>query len=365
MESKSSPLLPPEATAPYLVVSLGESLYGLDSLAVEEILLLPELTPIAEAPPDIIGVLDRRGAIVPVIDLNRRLGYEPLPYHIHDSVVVLHWQQQRLGLLVNRVREVQAIASAAIERDLRYGREVTSRPLMTVSQGIARWGDEIIVLLSVEALVRAGELAEPTAALEEAAPDGALMVQRRFFPDATPAERDLLRARAASLRQVTTTQDTLGFHPLAVIQLGEEVFALDLRLVREFAELRHLTPVPCCPPHIVGNTNLRGEIVTLIDIRTWLQLPPRFSYGDASRTRPVLFQAVIVAVETLVVGLWVDAVLDVLLLDPTTIGSVPTALQAAAGDYLQGTAPYGDRLMSLLDLETLLREGSLVVDETP
>ncbi len=346
----------------YLIVSLGDSLYGIDSMAVEEVFLLPELTPIAEASREIAGVVNLRGTILPVVDLNLRLGYQATAYQITDSIVVLNWQGRRLGAIVNRVRDVQTLESAAIDRQWDYGREAGGGRLAALSEGIARSGDEIIVVLAADVLTQAAVPAEPAiATLEEPAPEAGatlpLAEQRRFFPEATPTERETLRARAASLRQATASQETQGFRPLAAIRLGQEIFGIDLRLVREFAELANITPIPCCPPHIVGNTNLRGEIVTLVDISAWLQLP-----GVA---RSQVADAAIVQVDDLVVGLVVDEVLDVLLLNPAEISNVPTALHAIDDEYLQGAAPYGegDRLMSLLDLAKLLHQGNLTVDE--
>ena len=42
--------------------------------------------------------------------------------------------------------------------------------------------------------------------------------------------------------------------------------------MREFTNITRVTPIPCTPPHIVGNLNLRGEILTLIDLSNFLQL---------------------------------------------------------------------------------------------
>ncbi|NJK99733.1 MAG: chemotaxis protein CheW [Spirulinaceae cyanobacterium SM2_1_0] len=324
------------ATDTYLTVNLGASLYGIDSLAVEEVLLLPELTPLAMAPLDWVGVVNLRGTLLPVIDLHLSWGYQPLPYCLTDNIVVLNWQQQRLGLLVNQVRDVRVIAPSTIEQPLQA--TAGDRPADGFSQGVARSDDEIIILLSAAALAKlAAGLERALVATPDLAtsPAADLAEPRRFWPSATPAEREVLQRRATSLRAVHTDQDSQGFLPLAVLRWGDEVFAIDLRLVREFAELRAIAPVPCCPPHIVGNTNLRGEIVTLIDISAWLQLP--------LRPRPSTLKVGIVQVDDLIVGILVDEVLDVLRLDPAQISSPPTALNVGSEDYLQGAAPYGDR----------------------
>ncbi len=58
----------------YLIFDLNQCRYGVTTSAVQEIFFLPALIPVAEAPPDIVGILNLRGEILPVIDLNRRFG---------------------------------------------------------------------------------------------------------------------------------------------------------------------------------------------------------------------------------------------------------------------------------------------------
>jgi purine-binding chemotaxis protein CheW len=59
---------------PYLTFNFNNLLYGVDALLVQEIFYLPELTPVVEAPEDIVGLLNLRGKILPVMHLGTRLG---------------------------------------------------------------------------------------------------------------------------------------------------------------------------------------------------------------------------------------------------------------------------------------------------
>jgi purine-binding chemotaxis protein CheW len=61
----------------------------------------------------------------------------------------------------------------------------------------------------------------------------------------------------------------------------------------------------------------------------------------------------------------VDEVLDVVYLRPDEIIEVPVAVRALAHDFVTGTAPFGGRLLTLLDLSRLLARGDLVVNEEP
>src|SRR5581483_10681188 len=123
---------------------------------------------------------------------------------------------------------------------------------------------QVIMLLDMERLVRLpvgpGPGEERDAAegeVEEPSPG------RTFCPDASDEERATFRERARSLARPVETQDFSGLLPLAVARLGAEYFGLPLPVVREFSDIAAVTRVPCCPPHVVGQMNLRGDILTL------------------------------------------------------------------------------------------------------
>jgi purine-binding chemotaxis protein CheW len=137
--------------------------------------------------------------------------------------------------------------------------------------------------------------------------------------------------------------------------LGGEYFGVDLELVREFTEIGNLTPIPCCPKHIVGNMNLRGEIVTLVDIRNVLNIP----------TVPVSVgsPAVVIQVDDLVAGLPVDRVLEMVYLNSADMTPLPTAPSAFGEQYLRGTAFFQEKTLKFLDLAQIFTQGKLAVNE--
>jgi purine-binding chemotaxis protein CheW len=78
--------------------------------------------------------------------------------------------------------------------------------------------------------------------------------------------------------------------------------------VREFTDLQRIIPVPCCPDYIVGDLNLRGDILTVVDIRQALQMP----VVEAAPTAKVM----VVPLGDSLVGVLVDQVFDVFDLGP-------------------------------------------------
>lgn len=338
---------------PYLIFNLNGSLYGVKATLVQEIFYLPELTVAVEAPADIIGVINLRGRIVPIMDLNRRFGRQPQDYQLSDSIIVVEWQDLLIGILVNQVHEVKNLDSANIEIAVQYGREQETASRFTA--GIAKLDGEIITILNHESLLRYSSLQEPLAALEPAADQSNGSRKASELLCLSKADQAVLRDRATNLLQLPQNQDFTGLIPLAVIGLNGEYFGLDLKFVREFTDIRRITPIPCCPSHIVGNVNLRGEIVTLIDIRGLLNLSTRSN--DSVKT------AMIVDIDELIAGITVDEVFDVTYLDPNELKAVPTAVHSEGSEFLKGTAPYSERMMGILDMGKIFNQGSLFVEE--
>jgi purine-binding chemotaxis protein CheW len=345
----------------YIIFSLNASLYGVDAFSVQEIFFLPELTPIVEAPPEMVGVLNLRGEIVPVMDVHFRLGYGFPEYRLTDSVIVLVCQGFRFGIIVNEVHDVQKISANAIAADFSYKREVTNQPQCVA--GIAKVEADIVLLLNPENLLQSSEqiealIAEKKSLNPEAEADPALgfyKKNRLFSSNTTSEEKAIFRERAENLRRQGENQDFTGSRPMAVINLNSEYFGIDLGTVREFTDIRKVTPIPCCPTYIVGNMNLRGEILTLIDIRGVLNLP----LGNLENTS----KAMVVYIDDLIAGVIVDEVLDVMYLHLSEMMPVPAAVRSINDEYLRGTVAYGEKMMAILDLPKILTQAGLMVDE--
>ncbi|HIK26798.1 MAG: chemotaxis protein CheW [Oscillatoriaceae bacterium SKW80] len=335
---------------PYLIFSLDGARYGIEASWVQEIFFLPELTPVAEAPRDIVGIFNLRGRILPVMDLNIRLGQRARDYQLSDSIIVLELQEFQIGIIVNEVHEVQNISSEDIIGEISYGRKIPREYHQLIS-GVAKTPDGIVMLLDLKQLIHFSPVVELTNEEE----NSELAEYRVFCPNATPEERAIFRSRAENLMLPSTRQDFTGLIPLAVVGLNGEYFGIDLEIVREFTDIRKITPIPCTPPHIVGNMNLRGEILTLIDLRGVLNLPPNSIEATS--------KAMVLQVDDIVAGVVVDHVYDVTYLNPKEITPIPTAVHSSNDEFLRGTAPYRDKMMTLLDIPKIFAKGDLVVNE--
>lgn len=120
-------------------------------------------------------------------------------------------------------------------------------------------------------------------------------------------------------------------------------FGVDVLHVQEVLRSQHMTPVPQAPEVIEGLINLRGQIVTAIDMRRRLLLPPNTA-DQASMN-------MVVRTADGAVSLLVDEIGDVLDMDVSTYEQPPENLAPAARDLIRGVYKLKDRLLLVLDEE--------------
>jgi purine-binding chemotaxis protein CheW len=341
---------------PYIIFSLDDLQYGIDALLVQEVFYIPELISIVEAPKDIVGVLNLRGKVIPIIHLSLRLENQLKQCHLSDSVIILDYDGLKIGLIVNNIKKVEDVSEVLIESDLDYGgaKDINSRFVA----GIAKVGSDTVILLNHHNLLRDPEAIEALVGENNQHLDDSSLVNNFYetcCPNATPKDKVVFRERADNLRQLANDDSSTELKPLAVVGLNNEYFGIDLKLIQEFTTIRNVAPIPCCPSHIVGNMNLRGEILTLVDIRSALNIP-------LAETRDGV-KAIVVNVEDLIAGLLVDEVFDVMYLHPSEVTSLPVAVNSNNQEHFQGTVAYEGNMLTILDLSKLLTNKLLVVNE--
>src|SRR5262245_9465919 len=118
IESRSSGAAGSSATRQVLTFALGQEVYGVDILRVKEIRGWTPVTRIPKSPDSVLGVLNLRGAIVPIIDLRVRFAMQTAEFNAVTVVIVLSLrngpEQLECGIVVDSVRDVVDIATDSI-----------------------------------------------------------------------------------------------------------------------------------------------------------------------------------------------------------------------------------------------------------
>ncbi len=133
---------------------------------------------------------------------------------------------------------------------------------------------------------------------------------------------------------------------LSTFHVGKYLFGVDVALVQEVVRLHQITPVPLARPEIAGLINLRGAVLTAIDLRSRLGLPP----AETNKERV----NVVVRVDDEPVSLLVDEIGGVLEVSQVPFEATPSTVDERVRDLLIGAYTLPDRLLLALNAERVL-----------
>lgn len=105
----------PQPGAELISVRIGDQSYAIDIMAVREIRGWTAATPLPHAPPHVLGMMNLRGAILPVIDLGSRLGLGPAAPNASSVVVVAQIGEAQVGLVVDAVSDILTVTPGLIQ----------------------------------------------------------------------------------------------------------------------------------------------------------------------------------------------------------------------------------------------------------
>ena len=137
-----------------LVFVLGQEEYGVDILKVQEIRGYEKVTPIPSAPDYLKGVLNLRGAIVPVVDMRVKFKMPEVRYDSFTVVVVLRIAGRVIGLVVDAVSDVVGFGVSQVKPAPQLGALVDG----SFIAGLATQDDRMVLLLDIEKLLSTGDL---------------------------------------------------------------------------------------------------------------------------------------------------------------------------------------------------------------
>ncbi|MEZ5379951.1 MAG: chemotaxis protein CheW [Acidimicrobiales bacterium] len=148
------------------------------------------------------------------------------------------------------------------------------------------------------------------------------------------------------MKTVAAATSTLTQHRVCTFYVGEQIYGLDVHAVREILKTQATTPVPNATAALSGLINLRGEIVTSIDLRKRLELPPK-EVDEAT-------MSVVVSLADEVISLIVDRVGEVVELANVRLEPVPATVPAVIRDMALGVCRTPAGLVQLLDASKLV-----------
>lgn len=223
---------------------------------VESTVWLPALSSLDGAPPWLAGLMNWHGQSVPVIDFSRFMGHAARAPSVLQKLLILRDGDKRVAIIVDQVDGLEDWSGellplpSLVQPGAHLGIEQGG-----VLVGEVRRGDEIVMFIHA-----AGLLHVPTHwPVCEASADA-------FVGKVSPEDVQIFQDRMHRLAAPVATQDVQDHVQFAIVSIGTRTYAIKLEQIVEFTRLRQYSFLPGSALCIVGCMNLRGEMMTIVDV---------------------------------------------------------------------------------------------------
>jgi len=163
----------------------------------------------------------------------------------------------------------------------------------------------------------------------------------------------ILKARARVLaREQGKAVDERGFLEIIQFCMASETYGVESAFVREVYPLKDFTPLPGVPTFVVGIVNVRGQILSVVDLKKFFNLPDK-GLGDLNKV-------IILRDDRMEFGILADAILGVGPVSLDAIQALPLTVSEIGAEYMRGVT--ADRVI-ILDAEKILGDERIIVHE--
>ncbi|MFH1776567.1 MAG: chemotaxis protein CheW [Candidatus Omnitrophota bacterium] len=312
-----------------VVFSVDSKEYAIDIRHVREVIRLKNVVPVPDAPAFVEGIITREGKVITLVNMQKKLGIGPGNTHRQDRIIVTQSNGHLIGIVVDNVIEVLSVESA----DVIMPEELLKDAAYLI--GIAKIDQKLILIADVEKFFTDQDkqnikevhekVQEPIQVQAKLGKQGDLEMNKD--------ESGKKQNKKKMLRVVSFT-------------LANEHYCVEVNQTKEVIPLKEITNVPNTPEFIVGAMNLRGSIISVIDIKTF--------FGLAQKEKTKNTKIIITDVTGRVVGILVDKLRDAVLIEPDALQPPLVTLKNRLAACTKGQVQINNQILIVLDMEKIL-----------
>lgn len=314
---------------------LGEDEFGTDIMDVKEIIRVPVITKVPNAPDYVEGACNLRGNILPIVDGRTKFNLERKEKDENSRVLVIDVEGKATGIIVDKVSEVIRVSTADIEEAPQIVKNVDSDFL----DGVVKLdsGQRLVILLDV--------------------------VQALIVNNAIKELKDGHDESVKNISELVSKAEdkSIDEEQLVTFLLDQEEYAIEIMKVKEIIRVPQIVKVPNCEAYIEGVLSLRDDLLPIINLRTYFGM----EHTEINDHKRIL----VVDMGNFTAGIMVDKVAEVLRIPKNSI-QPPLKFSAQSGDQLKGIAKLsnGKRMIFILEpskiISAEIRDAIIANDDT-
>ena len=243
----------------YLFFELDKKVYAFNSIQTVEIIELPKLEYPEKLSKHIVGILNYNNLIINVVDLKTFLNIPTKPYSTDNQVVIVSSNESIFGIVIDKILDIKTVDKKCFQAPPFVTRNNYVKAIYNDNQDIVT----IINIDNIEVGVKESFGGTDTS-----------FMPPTLMPDDEKSLKVLKqRTQRLSAKSTFDIQSDLYESELFVtFKLENNVYCINLKEIREFtkANTLQLTPIPCTPDFISGVVSLKGEFITVVDLKNFL-----------------------------------------------------------------------------------------------
>ena len=280
----SSEFLLEQSKNNHLFFRVGDIKYAVNSNCVLEILKLPQLDYPQKLPNNIVGLMKYNNFVINVVDIRFYLNIQPAQYTTANEVLIIKTDESIIGIIVDKVEGILPFTASKVDSLPFVDRKM-------LIDALYKMNDEtifIINIFSLENIIKSPDAFDSYDVQSLFPKDEtslALMVER--------TTQLVEKEKFQFVHEISTKDKFISF------MLNGHSYCIKLQYVKEVLKDTTISYVPCTPDFIKGIMNLRGDFITVIDLKTFLEMK-----NNEDEKRPII----IVENEDLTIAFMVDKI---------------------------------------------------------
>ena len=316
----------------HLYFQVGDSKYAINSANVLEIMKLPALDYPQKLPNNIVGLLKYNNFVINVIDIRFYLNIDVTSYNTNNELLIVKTDESIFGIITNKVIGIIPFNASLVD-------SIPFVDSKTIIDSLYKYNRETIFIINIYAIEK----------LLKEHGDWKEVDMASLFPK-DEASVELFNQRAVALSEKTTFSLVSEFSKSKYISfnLNSDSYCIELEYVKEVLKDTIITPVPGTPDFIEGVMNLRGDYITVLNLKKFLGI----SSQNSQEKKPVI----IVKCNELELAFLIDKINQ---LFETQIDKM-----LDSGDsYFQNEFMYKDVPYTILNIEKIFADKRIIVTD--
>lgn len=318
----------------HLYFQVGDNKYAVNSANVLEIMKLPALDYPQKLPNNIVGLLKYNNFVINVIDIRFYLDIEVRPYTVHNELLIVKTDELIYGIITDKVIGILPFDSAFVDA-------IPYADSNTVIDSLYKINNETIFIINIYSVENILKKHQEWAKVE---------IPKLFPQDETSkaimAKRTLEVVNKSTMKLASSELHVKNKY--ISFNLNSNTYCIALDYVKEVLKDTSITNVPGTPDFIEGIMNLRGDYITVINLKNFLGLDA----GVVAEKKPVI----IIKCNELKLAFLIDKINELFEFQQDDINDL--------GDgYFSNEFIYNDTLYTILNVEKIASDKRIIITD--